>query len=120
LVSAGLLCQSVTRLFAVDPGFVPEHVLTLRLSTPGHAPGHSGATARFFAQALTAVRAVAGVRSADLTSQLPLSGDADLYGAHFESSPTGRQEGQVSRFGVSPGYLETMGIRVVRGRTLEE
>jgi putative ABC transport system permease protein len=120
LVSAGLLYQSVTRLFAVDPGFVAEHVLTMRLSTSGDAPGDSGATARFFAQALTAVRAVPGVRSAGLTSQLPLSGDADLYGAHFESSPDGRDEGQVNRYGVTPGYLETMGIRVVRGRTLDQ
>jgi predicted permease len=120
LVSAGLLYQSVSRLFAVDPGFVPEHVLTMRLSTSGDAPGDSGATARFFARALTAVRGVPGVRSAGLTSQLPLSGDADLYGAQFESSPDGRREGRVTRFGVSPGYLETMGIRLMRGRTLDE
>ncbi|HTL05288.1 MAG TPA: ABC transporter permease [Gemmatimonadales bacterium] len=120
LVSAGLLYQSVARLFAVDPGFAADHVLTMRLATSGDAPGDSGATARFFAQALGAVRAVPGVRSAGLTSQLPLSGDGDLYGAHFESSPDGRNEGRVTRYGVSPGYLETMGIRLVRGRTLDQ
>ena len=37
------------------------------------------------------VRRVPGVRAAAFTSQLPLSGDGDLYGAHFESSTTGQK-----------------------------
>jgi predicted permease len=120
LVSAGLLYQSVSRLLAVDPGFAPQHVLTMRLSSSGDPPGDPGATARFFAQALTAVRGVPGVRSAGLSSQLPLSGDSELYGVHFEASPAGSNEGQVNRYGVSAGYLETMGIRLVRGRLLDQ
>jgi putative ABC transport system permease protein len=68
------------------------------------------------------VRNASGVSSAALTSQLPLSGDADRYGVHFDPSPTttpGESRGSF-RYAVSPGYLEAMRIPLRRGRVLEE
>ena len=56
-------------------------------------------THRFFAQALEAVRQVPGVTAAAFTSQLPLSGDLDEYGVHFESSPTTIPRRITARFG---------------------
>src|SRR6185436_8901174 len=59
---------------------------------------------------------------AGLTSQLPLSGDADLYGIRFVPSPPD-DPGEVKgtfRYTVSPGYLETMRIPVRNGRLLGE
>jgi predicted permease len=50
-----------------------------------------------------------------------LSGDHDEYGARFEASPT--QDARtypVFRYAVSPGYLETMGIPLHRGRVLDQ
>jgi hypothetical protein len=49
---------------------------------------------RFFEQALDAVRQVPGVTAVAFTSQLPLSGDSDVYGSRFENeNPEGRAPG---------------------------
>jgi putative ABC transport system permease protein len=120
LVSAGLLLRSMQRLFAVDPGFDTSHLLTMQVQTSGHR-FDGDTTHRFFAQSLEGVRQVPGVTAAAFTSQLPLSGDLeDGYGVHFESSPTGNPEADSGalRYAVSPGYFETMGIPLRRGRLL--
>jgi putative ABC transport system permease protein len=79
-------------------------------------------TYKFFEDALETVRKLPGVTSAALTSQLPLSGDSDLYGVHFESSPvqTDKEDHSAFRYAVSPGYIETMRIPLRRGRPLDD
>ena len=120
LVSAGLLLRSLQHLFAIDPGFDTPHLLTMQVQTSG-PQFDADATHRFFAQSLEEVRRVPGVTAAAFTSQLPMSGQLeDGYGVHFESSPTGNPEADngALRYTVSPGYLETMGIPLRRGRLL--
>jgi putative ABC transport system permease protein len=119
LVSAGLLLRSLNRIFAVDPGFEPAGLVTMQLQVSGQKYGSDTAIFEFTARALDAVRRESGVSSAAFSSQLPLSGDDDQYGAHFESSETGRTEGSVQRYGVTPRYFETMGIPLVRGRFID-
>ncbi len=122
LVSSGLLLRSLQRLFAVSSGFEPAGLLTMQLQTSGVRFGEDSTTDRFFAQALEAVRGVPGVTAAALTTQLPLSGDNELYGLHFDPRPAedpGEQRGTF-RYAVSPGYIETMGIPLLSGRTLSE
>ncbi|HUI41116.1 MAG TPA: ABC transporter permease [Terriglobia bacterium] len=126
LVSAGLLLRSLNRLFAVDPGFDPSHLLTLQVQTSGHkfddqanAPGvGAGLRRRFFAQALDAVRGVPGVSAAAFTSLLPLTDpELGIYGALFEKDQRGFD---VYRYAVTPGYFETLGTPLLRGRFLDE
>ena len=122
LVSSGLLLRSAQRLFAVAPGFAPSHLLTMQVQTSGHRFDAAGVTFRFFDQALAAVRRVPGVTAAALTSQLPLSGDSDLYGVHFDPPPAA-DPGEVKgsfRYAVSPGYFETMRIPLRKGRLFED
>jgi putative ABC transport system permease protein len=121
LVSSGLLMRSLQRLFAVEAGFDATEVLTLQVSTVGRRFEDNRATLQFFAQVLEAVRELPGVGSAALTSQLPMSGDLDEYGVHFAASPNQTAASYSSfRYGVSPGYLETMRIPLRSGRLLDE
>ncbi|MGZ5172466.1 MAG: FtsX-like permease family protein, partial [Burkholderiales bacterium] len=119
LVSAGLLLRSMQRLFAVDPGLEASHLITMQVQESGHRYDSDAARLQFFQQALDSVRHIPGVVSAGLTSQLPLSGDQDIYGIEFEkdSNPLGSA---AFRYAVSPGYLETMHIPLRRGRMLNE
>jgi predicted permease len=119
LVGAGLLLRSLERLFAVAPGFDPSHVLTMQVQTYGRRFDDDSTCHRFFAQALEAVRNVPGVSVAAFTSQLPLGGDPDVYGMRFENDNNLEDSHDVFRYGVSPGYFDTMGIPLRRGRLFD-
>jgi predicted permease len=118
LVSAGLVLRSLQRLFAVDPGFDGSLLLTMQVQESGHYYDSDANRLQFFKNALEAVRAVPGVESADFTSQLPLSGDYDVYGVQFEGDHIAEEGG--NRYAVTPGYTETMRIPLRRGRLLNE
>jgi putative ABC transport system permease protein len=121
LVSSGLLFRSMGRLFAVDMGFDPSRLLTMRVQTSGHRLDTDSTRYRFFTQALGAVRQVPGVRAAAFTSQLPLSGDLDEYGALFDATAVqGAEAYSVFRYAVSPGYIELMRIPLREGRLLDD
>jgi putative ABC transport system permease protein len=121
LVGAGLLLRSMERLIRVSPGLRTSHLLTMQVQTSGQRFRQPEATFRFFQNALDAARQVSGVTSAAFTNQLPMSGDLDSYGVHLER-PTQRPELNRSafRYAVTPGYFETAGIPLLRGRLLEE
>jgi len=118
LVASGLLLRSLQRLFAVPAGFGSSGVITMQIQTTGPQFSDAATTARYFGEIAEAVRAVPGVASAGLTSQLPMSGDRDEYGANFEATATQPAQGySVFRYAVSPGYLETMQLPLRLGRT---
>jgi putative ABC transport system permease protein len=121
LISAGLLLRSFERLFSVAPGFTESGLFTMQVQAKsGLRFADDNATRRFFSQALAAASQVPGVTAAAFTSLLPLSGDSDEYGAHFPALPSGQPAESLSvyRYGVSPGYFETMRIPLRRGRFL--
>jgi putative ABC transport system permease protein len=118
LVGAGLLMRSLQRLFAITPGFDTAAMLTMQVQTSGRRFDQA-TNDRFFAQALEAVRQTPGVTAAAFTSQLPLSGDDDEYGARFEGDDPNVGY-NVFRYAVSPGYFETIGVPLRRGRLLND
>src|SRR5580658_4409112 len=72
LVTAGLLIRAMLRVQGTDPGFRPDHVLTLR--TPVTGPRYAKTVPRcaFYQRVLSEVRALPGVESAGYTSSLPM------------------------------------------------
>ncbi len=117
-VSTGLLLHSLSRLMTVPPGFDAKHLLTMQVQTYGARYDDDRVCHQFFEQTLDAVRRIPGVTAAAFTSQLPLSGDSDIYGARFDgdSPETGYP---VYRYSVTAQYFETMGIPLRRGRLLD-
>jgi putative ABC transport system permease protein len=119
LIGAGLLLRSLKQLFAIDPGFDSAHLLTMQVQESGRRFNEDSVRARFFEQVLESVRQVPGVTAAAFTSQLPLSGDFDVYGLQLESEPRNKSEG-LYRYAVSPAYFATMRIPLRGGRLLDE
>ncbi|MEP6573329.1 MAG: ABC transporter permease [Gemmatimonadota bacterium] len=116
LVSAGLLLRSIGQIFAVPVGFDASQLLTMQIQETGQRFQTDTARSRFYRDALEAVHGVPGVTAAGLTSTLPLSGDLDVYGVHFESDQGPADDGGAIRYSVTPEYFEAMGIPLLRGR----
>ena len=120
LVGAGLLVRTMHRLSLLPAGFDAMDVVVMQVQTAGPRYRDDDAAHRFFELALDAVRAVPGVRAASVTSQLPLSGDLDIYGVRPEHD-TRNEEGRAAlRYSVTADYFSTMGIPLVRGRALPD
>ncbi len=122
LVGAGLLMRSMQQLFAISPGFEPTQLLTMQVQVSAQRFSKE-ATDQFFTASLAAVRQIPGVIAAAFTNQLPMSEDRDEWGVRFDQGADGQPEQRNSssfRYAVSPGYFETMGIALRRGRLLDE
>lgn len=121
LTSAGLLLRSLERLFGVSPGFQPHGLVTMQVIEASARYRSDTAGMQLYESALETVRHLPGVSAAAFTSQLPLSGELDGYGYEVQSRPTIKpgEDGSALRYAVTPGYFETMGIPLRRGRTFD-
>jgi len=118
LTGAGLMAKSFWNLLHVSPGFRTEHILTARVSLPGSRYPDVQHISAFQRELLERVRNVPGIQSAGLTAYLPLSGADNGWAFFIEGRPplpTGTYNMADYR-PVSPGYFETIGIPLVRGR----
>jgi len=73
VAASGLLLRSFVLLSTVDPGFDASHVLTVSLMLPPNKYGGREQRNEFLDEVLRKVRALPGVRSAGLTTSLPLT-----------------------------------------------
>lgn len=123
LAAAGLLLRSYADLLDVDPGFRPDHLL---LAETGLSPARFGDAASrrsFYAGVLERTRALPGVSGAGYVTAPPLT---FLGGRAFIAvegqpppSPSDIAGSLASVRGVSTGYLETLGVPLLRGRGLD-
>lgn len=120
LAGAGLLLRSVDRLLSTAPGFDAANVLTMQVVATSYFDEPRETVMRFFESALEAVRGTPGVIDAAFTSQLPLSGDLDIYGVQFESSSQALPNDSpgLLRYVVTPEWFRTMRIPLLEGRLL--
>ena len=120
LAGSGLLMRSFAKLTAVDPGFQPSHVMAGMVSLPrARYPGIEQ-TRVTLDQLLAKVRAIPGVQSATLGSDLPIccQGQSTIS---FASRPE-TDEGRLPLLNVAvvdPEYFETLQIPLVSGRHIE-
>lgn len=119
LVGAGLMIQSFRGLLDVDPGFSTEGALTARFSlTRGRYP-EEAQTLIFQQQLVEQVSALPGVKSAALTSDLPMgrelgiSGDLTVEGKILGSTEPPPVTGWIA---VTPDYFKAMEIQLTQGR----
>ena len=116
LVGATLCVRSLVNASSIDPGFDTQRVAVLTLD-PGSL-GYSEAQVRSFYEQLSQhIGALPGVSSTSFVNHLPL-GSAREQSSAIEGnrSAAGQNGVSVDVLRVAPGYFETMGIPLLRGR----
>ncbi len=122
LIGAGLLINSFLRLRNVDPGFRTDKFLTMRIVLPEPKYREPAQRSAFYSDLTRRLEAVPGVKSAAVTTNLPLYKQGNSIGITIEGRPEpppGQEIIVVTRI-ISPRYFETMSIPLLRGRPLTD
>jgi predicted permease len=119
LAGAGLLMQTLWRLQHIDPGIVPEHVLTadVYLNYKTHSKAQRKA---FYDELLTRVSSMPGVIAAGAAVGLPTSW-VMTAALTVEGAPLPAESGAANQVGfqdVTPGFFEALRIPLRSGRFL--
>jgi predicted permease len=120
LVVSGLMIRSFQALRAVDPGFRnPEQVQTFRIAVPETVAADTDQVVRMHQQIAEQLARVPGVSSVGLTSSLTMDGNNSNDPIFVEGiTPEGGIPPLRRYKWIGPGFVETMGNRVVAGRML--
>ena len=123
LICGGLMVQSFQRLQHVALGFSPDNLLTMKMVLPASKYSQYRQRVAFTDQVLEQVRHLPGVVSAGTTTNIPLERET-AYDAVFnvEGRPTTNPNDVpiTSHRIVSPGYLETLGVTLIKGRLIDQ
>lgn len=117
--AAGLMLRSFLILSRTDPGYVPEGVLTFGVDLPPSKYGTTAAARAFFDRLGERLRSLPGASASGVVNFLPLDRARMITMMAIEGRPPVTDRMQMPRASVriaGPGYLEAMGIRVLRGR----
>ena len=118
-LAAGLLIRSLIELNRIDLGFNPHNVLTAQLQVPATDYPRPSDVVRFHRQATERVAQIPGVRAAGSVRVLPLARTIGDWSIKIEGRPYVPEENPNGDYqGVTPGYFEAMGVKLLRGRFL--
>jgi predicted permease len=118
LVSSGLMIRTFEALRSVEAGFTaPESLQTFRVVAPNRPDARDVLVEQ--RAIVETLEAMPGVTSAAFTSALPMDEVVPAWNGIAVEGGNAELESALRVFNyMSPGYLETMGIRVVTGRDL--
>ena len=117
LVGAGLLLHSFLRVLDVDLGFDPSRAAAIGVDYDGDL--NAARRAAFWQEVVRRASLIPGVETAGISDNLPMSRNRSwgikAKGGDYDG---GKFQG-VFVYIVSPGYLKSMGMRLVEGRDID-
>ncbi len=121
LIGAGLMARSFVELSRVSPGYEPDGLLTFTAAPPPARYPEAQDRVRFNVELQRRLEGLPGVQRAASAFPMPLSGTPfnGRYGPE-EALTDPEAFGQAAYRVVLPGYFETLGTRVLAGRTFSE
>ena len=120
LTGGGLAIHSLWNVAHADLGFNPDHILVFYLPVPNTKLTDPTQILNFYRQLEDRIGALPGVSSVSISEGMPL--DGTNFGMQFTveghdvSDPSQRPNAGFSM--ISPGYFQTYGIRMVKGRPI--
>ena len=122
LVGSGLLLKSFARLSEVDPGYRVENVLIARVTLPDGKYPDAERRTQFFSELKEGIEALPGVQSVGVVSHIPILnpwGNVAIWAPERPPEANTRAPWADRRL-ILPGYLETMEMPLLEGRTFDE
>ncbi len=122
LTGAGLLIHSFAQALRVDPGLDPAKVVTARIALTRQHRASPDAANAIRERLFQAMRQIPGVTSVALSFATPFQGGLPINAFTLENDtlPPGSPQPGAFRVIVTPGYAETLGLKLVEGRFYEE
>jgi predicted permease len=118
LIGAGLLVRTVTHLYQLRPGFDPAHMITASFSLQDARYSDGTHVAQLYDSGLARMRALPGVESAGAALTLPYQHALNTVVKRVDG-PQADSDWQITNLDyVTPGYLETLKVPLLRGRTI--
>jgi predicted permease len=122
LTGAGLLFRSMLNLWAVNPGFDTQHIVTFQVGLSPSVTQTPAATRAVYEQLTNRIRQIPGVEAAAMTALVPL-------GRSYNSGPfwigphrpafAMAEIPRATYYPIGPDYPRAMRIPLLRGRFLE-
>jgi putative ABC transport system permease protein len=118
LVGAGLLFRSLMTLVDLPMGFTSSRMLTMSVAPAGENYRSPGAFVDYWNRMVERIGAIPGVEQVALTGGLPMGGSMSVLAYQPDNKPEmpPNQQPLTHLVDVGPGYFQTMGIPVLRGR----
>ncbi len=123
LVGATLLIRSLIALHHMDLGFRPENVLTAHIVLPAAKYPDGKHCQVFYDELIERVRHLPHVRSAALVRACLQLGELEgelSFSVPGQPVPEGQEPPLAKWTCLSPGFFQTLGIPIVKGRDLAE
>ncbi len=122
LSGAGLLFRSMLNLWAVNPGFDTQHIVTFQVGLSPSATHSAAATRTIYEQLTNRIREIPGVEAAGMTALVPLGHTYNSgpfwIGAH--RPPVSMAEiPRATYYPIGPDYPQAMQIPLLLGRFLQ-
>jgi predicted permease len=120
LVGSGLMIRTFRALRHVDSGFSgASNLETMRIDIPETQVKDPERTVRMEEEILRKIEAIAGVSAVAVTNVIPLEGGSNDPIYSEDRTPSEGAAPPVRRFKfISPGYISTIGSRLIAGRDL--
>jgi predicted permease len=118
LTGAGLLIYSFARALRVDLGLDAANVVTARVALTRQYRASDEAAGKIRERLMQAMREIPGVTSVALGAATPFQGGLPINAFTLERDtlPPGAPQPGAFRVLVTPGYAETLGLKLVEGR----
>jgi predicted permease len=117
-VGAGLMLRSLARLTSVDPGFSPEHLLTMHIWTSPSRYSDNLKRSQYYDRILAELRSTPGVQAAGSTHFLPLTENTSgsCFAPADQPPPTPAESPSTQFLIISSNYFKTVGTPLLTGR----
>ena len=122
LTGAGLALKSFWNLTRIDLGIRTDNVLSFRLPVPNRRLNGADQIRSYYGQLVEKIRGVPEVRNVAVMTGIPTRGTT--FGRRFSivgqppMDPAERPRAAYQT--VTPGYVDTLGIQMIKGRSFDE